>query len=488
MTQPTEATRGIEKHTIDHIPEAERHGKVWHLGPMWFAVNANLTILATGVFGISLGANLFWSVLAVILGVTMGTFFMAFHSAQGPQLGIPQLIQSRAQFGYRGALIVVPGVLFMYIGYNIVNTQLTGQAAASVLSETGLPAIPTWTLYLLAVALVTVIAVFGYAWIHALQRVLTVLFLAVFGTLSLALLLTIDLPSGQLDPSHGFAWVPFLAQFGIAAASQLGWAPYVADYSRYLPSRVGIRATFWWTYAGSAVSAAWMMSLGALLVAGAAGAADPVGALQAAADDVFSGFGTIILAISIPGLLSVTAVNTYCAGLTLVTVIDTLKTVRPSTWHRIVAVLLVGVVTWYGALRGSADFLANFYNVILIMLYSFVPWTAINLLDFYVVRRGHYDVAQIFDANGSYGRWNWRGLAAYAVAFLTMVPFWSLGTWYVGPAANQIGGADISMFIGLPVAGALYLLFSRKLAAASDEMPAASSGHRPPQSHTAPAH
>lgn len=461
MTQTTESNRGIEKHSIDLIPDAERHGKVWHLGPMWFAVNANLTILATGTFGISLGANLFWSVVAVVLGVALGTFFMAFHSAQGPQLGIPQLIQSRAQFGYRGALVVVPGVLFMYVGYNIVNTQITGQATAAVLDKAGFPAIPMWSVYLLAVIVVAVIAVFGYAWIHALQRALTVLFLVVFGFLSLALLFTVDLPAGQFDPTHGFAWVPFLAQFGIAAASQLGWAPYVADYSRYLPSSVGIRAAFWWTYLGSSLSAAWMMCLGALLVTAAANAADPVGALQTAADGVFGGFGTIILAISIPGLLSVTAVNTYCAGLTLLTVADTFRSVRPQTWHRIAAVLLVAAITWYGATRGSADFLANFYNVILIMLYSFVPWTAINLLDFYVVRRGHYDVVQIFDRRGQYGHWNWRGLTAYAIAFLAMIPFWSLGTWYTGPIANLIGGADISMFIGLPVAGALYLFFSR---------------------------
>ena len=31
---------------------------------------------------------------------------MAFRSAQGPQLGLPQMIQSRPQFGYIGALLV----------------------------------------------------------------------------------------------------------------------------------------------------------------------------------------------------------------------------------------------------------------------------------------------------------------------------------------------------------------------------------------------
>ena len=36
--------------------------------------------------------------------------------------------------------------------------------------------------------------------------------------------------------------------FVIVAGFQLGWAPYVSDYSRYLPADVGVRSTFWWTY------------------------------------------------------------------------------------------------------------------------------------------------------------------------------------------------------------------------------------------------
>ena len=36
----------------------------------------------------------------------------AFHSAQGPQLGLPQMIQSRAQFGYIGVAVLVLFALF----------------------------------------------------------------------------------------------------------------------------------------------------------------------------------------------------------------------------------------------------------------------------------------------------------------------------------------------------------------------------------------
>ncbi len=94
----------IEQHSIDYIPLAERHGKVWHLWPVWFTGSAHLVTLATGVIGVTLGMNLLWSAIAIVSGCTLGTCFMPIHAAQGPQLDQAQLIQSRPQFGYLGAV------------------------------------------------------------------------------------------------------------------------------------------------------------------------------------------------------------------------------------------------------------------------------------------------------------------------------------------------------------------------------------------------
>src|SRR3984885_149587 len=118
----------IEKRSIDYVPCAERHGKVWHLWPVWFAGDANLATLAVGVIGITLGGNLLWTTVAVVLGCALGTFFMAFHSTQGPRLGLPQMIQSRPQFGYVRALLVWAVALIAYIGYNAFNELLAAQA------------------------------------------------------------------------------------------------------------------------------------------------------------------------------------------------------------------------------------------------------------------------------------------------------------------------------------------------------------------------
>src|SRR6204780_701643 len=96
----------IEKRSIDYVPIAERHGKVWHLWPVWFSGDAHLATVGTGGVGVAIGGHLLWMAIAVLLGCAFGTFFMAFHSTQGPQLGLPQMIQSRPQFGYVGAILV----------------------------------------------------------------------------------------------------------------------------------------------------------------------------------------------------------------------------------------------------------------------------------------------------------------------------------------------------------------------------------------------
>jgi purine-cytosine permease-like protein len=157
----------LEKRSIDYVPLAERHGKVWHLWPVWFSGDAHLATLAVGVLGITLGGNLLWTSLAVVLGCALGTFFMAFHSTQGPQLGLPQMIQSRPQFGYTGALLVWGVALIAYIGYNAFNQLLAAQALHQLNAAIPATSGPAMVLFaLLALALAAV----GYDKIHLAQR------------------------------------------------------------------------------------------------------------------------------------------------------------------------------------------------------------------------------------------------------------------------------------------------------------------------------
>jgi len=90
----------LERRSVDPVPDSERHGSVRSLFTVWFAANMQVTTVVTGALGVIVGLPLPWAILALVIGNLVGAVFMALHSAQGPKLGIPQMIQSRAQFGF----------------------------------------------------------------------------------------------------------------------------------------------------------------------------------------------------------------------------------------------------------------------------------------------------------------------------------------------------------------------------------------------------
>jgi NCS1 family nucleobase:cation symporter-1 len=457
----------IETRSIDYVPLAERHGKVWHLWPVWFSGDAHLATLAVGVLGITLGGNLLWTAVAVILGCVLGTFFMAFHSTQGPQLGLPQMIQSRPQFGYAGALLVWLVAMVAYVGYNAFNQVLAAQALhqlAPAISPTSALAMVVFSLLALALAVV------GYDKIHLAQRACAYLMIAILSVFSVGALMCLKLP-GQPWDVHAFRPVPFLAQLFAAASYQLSWSIYVSDYSRYLPREVGVRASFWWTYLGAFIGGSWMMLVGSVAAA-AAPKLDVAAAMESAADAVFPGLGKILLFSSLLGLITISALNFYGGSLTLLSVADTVKPLVCTVAKRLASLLLVFLASCAIALSSSSNFASRFNDLLSLLLYLFTPWTAINLVDFYVVRKGHYSIREIFNPHGMYGRWNWRGLGAYLIGFAVMIPFFSSGL-YTGPIARALGGADIAMLVGLPVSAGIYLIACRSMDLAGERRRAA---------------
>jgi NCS1 nucleoside transporter family len=451
-------TSVVEVHSIDYIPQSERHGKVTDQFTLWFLGNANMATLAVGLIAMGLGLPLLWVLVAIILGEIFGTFFMAFHSVQGPRMGIPQLLQSRPQFGYFGALIPQVIGLFLYIGFNVFNTIIAGTALSTV---TGLN---LQVSILIMAAAAVVLTIGGYDWIHFVQRWGTWLFLIVFGIFTVGVLLTGNPAPEQVTGE--FAWTPFLVVIVIVASYQVSQAPYVSDYSRYLPRSSTVRSTFLWSYFGSTAGSFWMIALGAFLLASYPESAS-IDAVAAGGDAIFNGFGTIVLAVALVGLVSVIALNLYSGSLAMLAAVDTVTPIKASVTTRAIAIGAILVLGTAGSLLLPADFLGSYNVFLVILLYSLVPWTAINLVDFFYVRRGDYAILEIFKKGGIYGLWNWRGLVAYVVGIAVMIPFFAIfnGTdeVFVGPAARALDGADISLFVGLPVSALLYWFLCRDI-------------------------
>src|SRR5882757_9591857 len=117
-------------------------------------------------------------------------------------------------------------------------------------------------------------------------------------------------------------------------------------------------------------------------------------------------------------------------------------------------VMAAGVVTACLGYRSLVTNLTNFLDVLLLIL---IPWSAVNLADYFLVRRGRYDVASFFTADGAYGWFAWRGLLAFTAGLAAEWPFVSQPA-YTGPLVRILGGADISWLVGWFAAAVAYLL------------------------------
>ena len=217
---------------------------------------------------------------------------------------------------------------------------------------------------------------------------------------------------------------------------------------------------------GAFIGGTWMMLVGTLAAA-LYPTLEVATALRTVADAVLPGFGKPLLLCSLLGLVTITSLNYYGASLTFLSVMDSIRPSRPTVAKRLLTLLFSTVVATGLALASSQNFVQKFSEFLAVLLYLFTPWTAINLVDFYLIRKGHYSVREIFNSRGMYGRWNWRGLWAYGIGFVAMIPFFST-EHFKGPVARALGGADIAMLIGLPVSALVYIAACRSLDVVAD--------------------
>jgi len=449
----------IERHSIDVVPASERHGTPRGQFTLWFGANMQITAIVDGALAVTFGADALWAIIGLLIGNVLGGAVMALHSAQGPKLGLPQMISSRAQFGVYGAVIPLVLVVVMYLGFASTGAVLAGQAVDTI---TGLDNAP---LGILIFGLLTaVVATLGYKYIHLLGRIATVAGLIGFSYLAIRLFSQYDVAS--LLNAKPFDAATFLIAISLGAGWQLTFGPYVADYSRYLPADTPAKKTFLSTFGGSVIGSQWSMTFGALL------AALPVAAGSKGFLDSQVGFlgqlggggavAVFIALVVLVGKLTVNTLNAYGGFMSLLTTVSAFThSSKIGQLGRVAYITGFLLLSMLVAILGSADFLGNFKDLVLLLLMVFIPWSAINLVDYYLVSKERVDVPALYNPDGRYGRWNKVSLISYAIGVLVQIPFLSQSL-YTGPIAQALGGTDISWLVGLAVTAAIFYPWAKR--------------------------
>jgi NCS1 family nucleobase:cation symporter-1 len=347
---------------------------------------------------------------------------------------------------------VVALVVVMYLGFVASNLVLGGQSlhsiAGGISDQTGIVLIA-----LLSVAA----AVYGYDLIHAYARWMTWFCGAALAACFFWVVMVDGVPA-DIWQRGGLTASGFLGMISVGALWQIAYAPYVSDYSRYMPADSGVRPTFWASYWGCVLGSALPMLLGALLgltvvdkniVAGLASATQPISVL-------------IVVIFSI-GIGATTAMNIYCGVLSTITIAQTfMPQWKAHATARIVLSVIFIVLALAMALLGAKNFMVNYENFLALLLCVMAPWTAINLVDFYLVQHGHYDVPSFFLADGGiYGRYNSTALFCYGLGIAVQVPFLATHP-YTGRIAKALGGVDISWLVALAAVSPLYYVLAHR--------------------------
>jgi nucleobase:cation symporter-1, NCS1 family len=461
------AIRGIETRSIDWIPEGERHGKAWHQAPLWFLGNFQYFTIPIGFIGPSFGLSLGWTIVAGTAGIGIGTCFMAFHATQGPTLGLPQMLQSRAQFGYRGVIVALFAMVFTYLAFNVADQVLLAQGLHGAFGWNGT------AVAIVATAGAALLAIYGYDWVHWVFRGILLILLPLVAIITIGVIAG---HGGSVASHHvyGFNWTGFMAELSAAAAYNITYAGYVSDYSRYLPRATSRAKIIAYAFAGASTPAIWLIALGAWMAVRLS-ATDGLVGLQTAGNNVITHLGGITGFLSAVALAATMGLNAYGAMLTTLAGVDAFRKVTPTRSARVITILGLTVIWFVIAKLITTSAVGVVDTALTLMLYLLVPWTVTNLIDFFFVRHGHYAVTELFHRDGLYGVWSRRGLIAYAAGFAAEIPFMvllnlvSFKSYYTGPLASDLNSVDISWIVGAVVTAVVYLYLARGIDVAGEQ-------------------
>ena len=390
------------------IQESERKGSARSLFWPWAGANVSLLALSYGSFFLGFGISFRQATFAAIIGTIASFFLVGISSLAGKRSNAPTMVLTRASFGVKGS--IVPGVLsyFIFVGWETVLVSLATLATGTVFSRIGgVDHNPALILgFVIAVSLTVFGGVLGFGVIMKLQKLLTVITVAMT---VVYIGLTIDTVNWSAvyaikdGSTQGFIGALIFGVTGIG----LGWVNCAADYSRYLPRTVSSKAVVGWTIFGASVVPIILVVYGAALAGSSkdlstAIATDPIGALTTLLPTWFL---IPFALIAILGLVGGAILDLYSSGLALVSIGVPIKRHQAAA---IDATIMLGgsiYIVWI-----ADNFFFPFQGFLITLGVPIAVWSAIFVADV-IMRKKTYSEKDLYDPRGMYGSVNRNSIA-----------------------------------------------------------------------------
>ncbi|CAN5558650.1 putative hydroxymethylpyrimidine transporter CytX [soil metagenome] len=441
--------------TIDESPQGNRTMGFGKAVTMWLGANVVVTTILTGMLLVP-DLPYLTALWIVLVGSVIGAVGLALVGNMGTRTGLPTMVLSRGAFGIRGSNLPAAVNLVILVGWSWVQALLAGMSMNySVNATFGYSNLPLFTI--LCEVIVVLIVLRGHVGIERMEFLVAtsmlilaaVVFYKLFTEFSVGNLLTME-----IDKRNG---ITAAIAFDIVLATAFSWYVLAADFNRHAKTQAGGMGG---TMIGYVVATLVAMGLGATvsgfsILRGMEQTFDPTVLL--------SGFGFGIPAALVI-FLSVMTTNVMAVYGAVMSYLN----IRPQDafWK---PALAIGIITVLGALwTGILD---QFQNFLLLIGTLFIPVFAIMLADYWIVKRGNYDAAEVLKRSG--GEYWYTG--GYNVAAWIAYLIGAGAAFYWTQISPLSFGATLPSFV---LTFVLYLIVRALLDRFAQRSPAPTSGFR----------
>ncbi len=424
----------VEMHGIAPVPSDQRYGTPARLFTVWFAPQINMAGVFSGALAIVLGLGFWLGLLAMVIGTALGAVIVAYLSTWGPRTGAGQLANSRMTFG---GVVVLPAVLqwLSSIAWTALAGLFGGQALAVLLD------VPFWLAMLIVLGVQGAVGFVGYELIHRLQAVLTVVLFAMFVVFAAKLVGGREIATPAMVSGADLAGA-FVLEVTIAFSLVLSWAPYAADFSRYLPANSSSTSVFGATYAAILFGLVFIEGIG-VAAGNVVSEHSAKGVREVLGTGLLGDMALLIIALAAVGSGVMTQ---YSGSLALQNIGVRLR--RPLS-AVVGTVLAFALILWLDA----ANTATRFQNAVLLVSYWIPAFVAVIVIDWLIRTRGRTTINPAEEHTDR--RDALVALTAFVLAYIAAIPFMNT-TLIQGPIARAWYGADIAYFVSLLVAATLY--------------------------------
>ncbi|WPC20165.1 cytosine permease [Pediococcus inopinatus] len=433
-----------DRYAVDIVPFEDRHMSYWDMFATWIGANANNGTWFVG--GIIAACGFWGGIHALIIASSISYIFLSLVGYMGYKTGASTMAVSRASFGIRGS--VVPSVVNVtqFVGWTAVNTFIAATSMSYILHS-----LLGWPVYgqpggakglifgILVMSILHLISISaGQRSIQIIERIgiiLVIIFviwesIVVFRDVSFSQIANWKVPTHQK--------MPFGSAIDTLAAFNLAWVTAGADFTRFTNKKnTAVTAPF----LGADIGVFWFAFIGLVATISIAVTSGVYDANNSDPSTIANrlGLGSIAMIVIVLTSMTANAVNLQAAGSAVNNIFPKLS-LKKSLW---IVTILATLVTFIPVFVGSfLDTFTAFLDYVGMVL---GPIVSIICVDFYLVRRRHYQATELSRKGGRYwyrGGIHWLAFCLWVVGVLVY-----LLLQHVAWIRNYTGATFITMIL-----------------------------------------